>query len=762
MTLKENILSFMREDAYKPMLIEELEGVLDISKVDMESFLNVINELEADGQIIRTKKNRIGVPERMGLVVGRFQGNERGFGFVIPDDDEMADVFVSQENSNGAMHHDRVIARHTRAIIEGKRAEGEIIRIVRRANDTLVGTYENSMNFGFVVADDKKIYHDVFVPKNETNGAKTGQKVVVQITRWPEARRNPEGKIVEIIGHKDDPGTDILSIIRQYNLSEEFPEEVLQQADKIPEIVPEEEIGKRRDLRHLNIVTIDGEDAKDLDDAVSVEKLKNGNYKLGVHIADVSHYVTEHSPLDNEAFKRATSVYLVDRVIPMLPRKLSNGICSLNPQIERLTLSVTMEIDKHGKVVNYEVFNSVIKTKERMTYKNVTKILEEEDPEILDRYSGLIDDFKLMKELALILRQKRRDRGSIDFDFPEAKIILDEKGKPVEVKKYEITISNKIIEEFMLVCNETVAEYIFWANIPFVYRVHEDPDPEKIENFSSLIFNLGYHLKGTTKLHPKALQQLLEKIKGTNEERIISTVMLRSLMKAKYSHENLGHFGLAAKFYCHFTSPIRRYPDLVIHRIIKENISKGISPNRDEFLRKFVQEAAKQSSEREVAAQEAERETDDLKKAEFMKDRVGEVFEGVISSVTSFGMFVEMENTIEGLVRVSSLEDDYYIYDEKHYRLIGEHKKKIYKIGDPVKVKLVRADVSSRQIDFVLLEGGDTEDEETTSLEREARRLIEQGPELIKPRRPDKKGKKPIKVGNTKGRSKSTPKRKKK
>jgi ribonuclease R len=703
-TQKEKILAFMKEEAYKPLLMQELMTVLDVPKEDREQFISIMDELEADGKIIKTKKNRYGVPERMGLVVGRFQGNERGFGFVIPDDETIADIFIPMDDAQGAMHNDRVIARFTRAIIEGKRAEGQIIRILKRANSTIVGTFESSKYFGFVVPDDKKISQDVFISKDDFNGAKTGQKVVVEVTQWPKGRRNPEGRVIEIIGHKDDPGTDILSIMKQYHLSEEFPESVIRQAENIPDTVDEREIQARRDLRHLDIVTIDGEDAKDLDDAVSIEKLDNGNYKLGVHIADVSHYVTENSPLDKEAFKRGTSVYLVDRVIPMLPKKLSNGICSLNPQIERLTLSVFMEINKSGKVVNYEIFNSVIKTKERMTYTNVTKILEDEDPELMERYKNLVDTFKLMKELALILRQKRIDRGSIDFDFPEAKVILDEKGRPIEVKKYEITISNKIIEEFMLVCNETVAEHIYWMNLPFVYRVHEEPDSEKIENFNTLIYNLGYHLKGVAKIHPKSLQQLLEKVKGKKEERIISTVMLRSLMKAKYSHENLGHFGLAAKYYCHFTSPIRRYPDLVIHRIIKESIGKGINEKRQQFLTQFVQDAAKQSSEREIAAQEAERETEDLKKVEFMQDKVGEIFEGIISSVTSFGMFVELENTIEGLVRVSSLEDDYYIYDDRHYSLIGENKKKIYKIGDEVTVKLVKCDVAARQIDFALVE----------------------------------------------------------
>ncbi len=703
MTRREKILSFMRENAYKPLLLSELISVLDVPGEDILEFQSLLDELENDGLVIKTKKKRYGVPEKMGLIGGRFQGNERGFGFVIPDDKSLADVFISIDDANGAMHNDRVIAKVTRGnIIDGRKADGEIIRILKRANPTIVGTFEKNSNFGFVVPDEKKIFYDIFISGEDFAGAVTGQKVVVKIIGWPQARRNPEGKVIEILGHNEDPGTDILSIIRQFNIEEEFPSEVIAQAEGIPDIAQENEIKKRRDLRHLNIVTIDGEDAKDLDDAVSVERLQNGNYKLGVHIADVSHYVTENSPLDKEAFKRATSIYLVDRVIPMLPKKLSNGICSLNPQIERLTLSVEMEIDKNGGVVNYEIFESVINTKERMTYKDVTSILVDRNPELIAKYKDLLSDFELMKELALILKGRRIERGSIDFDFPEAKIILDENGKPIEVKKYEVTISNKIIEEFMLICNETVAEHMYWANAPFVYRVHEDPNSDKIENFSKLIYNFGYSLKGVAKIHPKALQQLLNKIKGTKEEKIISTVMLRSLMKARYSHENLGHFGLAAKFYCHFTSPIRRYPDLVIHRIIKESINRGISQQREEFLKKFVIEASKQSSEQEIVAQEAERETEDLKKAEFMQDKVGEVFDGIISGVTSFGMFVELENTIEGLVRMSDLIDDYYIFDEVHYCLIGDFSKKVYKIGDEVRVKLVRANVATRKIDFVL------------------------------------------------------------
>ncbi len=452
------------------------------------------------------------------------------------------------------------------------------------------------------------------------------------------------------------------------------------------------------------MVTIDGEDAKDLDDAVSIEKLPGGILRLGVHIADVSHYVTENSPLDREALKRGTSVYLVDRVIPMLPKKLSNGICSLNPRVDRLAFTVMMDIDSTGKVVNHEIFDSVINIDERMTYNNVYKILAEDDPELKERYDYLLDDFKTMEELALMLRNKRTARGAIDFDFEEAKIILDEKGRPTAVKRYEITIANKIIEEFMLACNETVAEHFYWANVPFVYRIHEDPDTEKIESFNEFVGNFGYHVKGINKIHPKALQELLSKVKGKKEERIISTVMLRSLQKAKYSNHNHGHFGLAAKFYCHFTSPIRRYPDLIIHRIMKEYIKGRVNQAREDFLNENLPETARLCSERERIAEEAERETEDLKKVEFMKEQEGEVFEGIIANVTSFGMFVELDNTIEGLVRMSDMEDDYYIFNDKQYCLVGERTRKTYRIGDLVRVKLVRADIANRQIDFILAE----------------------------------------------------------
>ena len=701
---KNKIVGFMSEQTYKPMVIKELALILEVPKDDMPLFTQILSELEQEGRIFKTNSGRYSVPSRMNLVRGRIQGNERGFAFVIPDDEMLDDVFIPADSLDGAMHNDIVLARVNRKSTSDRRMEGEIVKIVKRSNTTIVGTFEKSQNFGFVVPDNKRISGDIFISKSEFNGAKKGQKVVVEIIKYPEQRRNAEGRVVEIIGDKDEAGTDILSIIRTYNLAEEFPEAVIKQADEVSDVVTEEMAKGRRDLRGLRMVTIDGEDAKDLDDAVSVEMLENGNYRLGVHIADVTNYVTENSPLDLEALNRGTSVYLVDRVIPMLPRKLSNGIYSLNPQVDRLSFSVFMDIDSNGRVVNHDICESVINIDERMTYTNVYKILEEDDKELKERYKHVVPDFYKMKELALILRNKRFQRGAIDFDFDECKIILDEKGKPVEVKKYEITIANKIIEEFMLVCNETVAEHFFWTGTPFVYRVHEDPDEEKIRNLNEFLFGLGYSIKGINKIHPRALQDLLEKIKGTNHERIISTVMLRSLQKARYSDESLGHFGLAAKYYCHFTSPIRRYPDLIIHRIMKQYLKGELNQQKLKLLANSLNEIAKQCSERERAADEAERETEDLKKVEYMKQHEGEVFDGIISNITNFGMFIELENTIEGLVRVSSMDDDYYNYDDRRFCMIGEHTRKVYRIGDSVRVLLAKADIAARKIEFVLFE----------------------------------------------------------
>ena len=706
MGLKEVILNFMKEEAYKPMEIPEKAKIFNINKNEYKSFKKAIKTMEKEGLLARDESDKLGLAQRMGVITGKIEIHDRGFGFLIPDIEGIKDLFIAKTNLMGAMNGDRVVAKIIKEGRNGKRTEGIIINIVERVNKNIVGIYEDNKSFGFVLPEDKRIQNDIFISKKDRNGAKKGQIVMVEITRWPDGKRkNPEGKVVEILGRPGDKGIDIDIIIRKYNLPEDFPPSVLNSALDIEDFITEDEIKGRLDLRNIKMVTIDGEDAKDLDDAVSIERLENGNFKLGVHIADVTHYVKERSVIDKEAFKRATSVYLIDRVIPMLPKKLSNGICSLNPKVDRLTLSCIMEVNRQGKVVNHTIAQSVIKTNERMTYTDVTKILRDNDVELIERYKDLVDDFKAMEELCKILRKKRLDRGAIDFDFEECKIILDEKGKPIDIKPYERAIANRMIEEFMLLANETVAEHMEKLKVPFVYRIHENPDAEKLEKFKAFIYNLGYNdITWGEEVNPKALQRVLDKFKGENEETIISTLLLRSMMQARYSPECAGHFGLAADYYCHFTSPIRRYPDLQIHRIIKEYLNKELTENRSKKLVSIVDSAAKQSSEMERVAQEAEREVDDLKKAEYMKDRIGEIFEGMISSVTGFGAFVELPNTIEGLVHITSFRDDYYIYDEDRLILIGERNKKIYRLGDKLKVLCSKVDILSREIYFEIVE----------------------------------------------------------
>lgn len=704
MGIKDTLLEFMREEAYRPMDIQELVSVFDINPDEYRAFKKTLKTMEKEGLIFRTKKDKFALPERLGLITGKLQAHAKGFGFLIPEIEGEKDVFIPSSFINGAMNGDRILVQITREDKNGKKREGEVIQILERANTKIIGVYEDSKNFGFVIAEDTRISQDIFISKKDRNGAKDGDVVVVEITKWPEKRRSPEGVVKEVLGQKGDKGLDILTIIKKYGLPEEFPPKVQAFASGIDEEIPLKEYKRRKDLRDVRMVTIDGEDAKDLDDAVSIERLDNGRYRLGVHIADVSHYVREKNPLDKEALKRGTSVYLIDRVIPMLPKKLSNGICSLNPKVDRLTLSCIMDIDSSGKVLDHEIVESVIRTNERMTYTDVTKILKDNDPELSKRYEYLLDDFKAMEELCNILYKKRTKRGAIDFEFEESKIILNEFGKPIDIKPYEREIANRIIEEFMLVCNETVAEHMFWSHLPFVYRIHEDPDEEKLEKFREFIYNLGYIVKWNGEVKPRNLQEILEKVKGKKEETVVSTLLLRSMMRAKYSPECVGHFGLAAKYYCHFTSPIRRYPDLQIHRIIKEFINDKIDDDRSKKLTALVDYAARQSSETENIATEAEREVDDLKKAEYMLDRIGEEFEGIVSSVTSFGMFVELPNTIEGLIHITALDDDYYIYDENHLCLMGERTKKIYRLGDFVKVRCSKVDIPNREIYFDMVE----------------------------------------------------------
>ncbi|SHJ99797.1 ribonuclease R [Hathewaya proteolytica DSM 3090] len=708
--LRETLIGFMKETAYKPMGMKELSKIFNIAKSDLDGFKQLLSLMEQEGIVICNSKGHYGVPEKMGFVSGVFESNAKGFGFVIRDDGNLNDIFIPAMFVNGAMHGDKVLVAVIRNEERGKKCEGEIYKVVERANKKIVGILEDNKNFGFVVPENKRLNQDIFVSKENLNGAKHGQIVVAEIIKWPQNRRSPEGKIIEILGNKGDKGVDILSIIRQFALPEEFPIKVEKYAESVEENIPQEEYSRRKDLRNMQIVTIDGEDAKDLDDAVSCEKLENGNYLLGVHIADVTNYVKELNPLDKEALKRGTSVYLIDRVIPMLPKKLSNGVCSLNPKVDRLTLTCMMEIDKSGKVVSQDIFESIIKTSERMTYTDVNKILRDKDEETIEKYKSLYPMFLDMEALFKILNKKRMSRGAIDFDFQECQIILDETGKPIDIRPFDRAVANRIIEEFMLVCNETVAEYMYWAKMPFVYRIHEDPDEEKLAHFRDFVYNLGYVMKSNKEIHPSQFQEILEDIKGKKEEVVVSTLMLRSMMKARYSPECSGHFGLAARYYCHFTSPIRRYPDLMIHRIIKEYINGKINDKRVARLRSIVDEAALKSSERERAAMEAERAVDDLKKAEYMSYRIGNEYEGIISSVTGFGMFVELPNTIEGLVHITDLYDDYYIFDDVHLCLVGEHTKKMYKLGDKVKILVSRVNMDTHEIYFELVQNDTAED----------------------------------------------------
>jgi ribonuclease R len=704
-SLVDRILTFMRDEAYKPLTVQELEEAFGITDAaEFKEFVKALVAMEEQGLVVRTRSNRYGVPEKMNLVRGKVSGHAKGFAFVVPEDPALDDIFIPPSEMKNAMHGDTVLVRvHSES--SGARREGTIVRILERGVTEVVGTYTESKYFGFVIPDDKKIVNDIFIPKHAANGAVEGHKVVVRLTSYPQGRMSAEGEVIKILGHKNDPGVDILSIIHKYGLPLQFPDEVIEHANSIPDTITEKDLQGRRDLRDQMIVTIDGEDAKDLDDAVTVTKLDNGHYKLGVHIADVSYYVEEGSPIDREAYERGTSVYLVDRVIPMIPHRLSNGICSLNPKVDRLTISCEMEINERGEVVSHEIFPSVIRTTERMTYSDVNKILVDKDEGLRKKYEPLVPMFELMAELAEILRNKRMKRGAIDFDFKEAKVLVDENGKPYDVMVRERSVAERLIEEFMLVANETVAEHFHWLNVPFIYRVHEDPKPEKLQRFLEFITNFGYVVKGTgNQIHPRALQEILEAVRGEPEEMLISTVMLRSMKQARYDAESLGHYGLSTDFYTHFTSPIRRYPDLIVHRLIRTYLINGqMDEQTQQKWAEKLPEIAEHASDMERRAVEAERETDDLKKTEFMEDKIGMEFDGIISSVTNFGLFVELPNTIEGLVHVSYLTDDYYRYDERHYAMIGERTGKVYRIGDQITVRVVNVNKEERIVDFEIV-----------------------------------------------------------
>ena len=728
----DKLLQYMRDEAYKPLTVQELEEAFGISdSSDFKEFVKALVQMEEKGLVVRTRSNRYGLPQKMNLIRGKLTGHAKGFAFVIPDEPGMDDIFIPPNETNTAMHGDTVLARIS-SESSGQRREGSIIRILERGVQQIVGTYVESKSFGFVIPDDKKFASDVFIPKSASKGAVEGHKVVVKLTTYPEGRKSAEGEVITVLGHKNDPGVDILSVIHKHGLPMAFPDEVLKQANETPDTIDESELANRRDLRNETIVTIDGADAKDLDDAVTVKKLENGNYKLGVHIADVSYYVKEGTPIDLEAEERATSVYLVDRVIPMIPHRLSNGICSLNPRVDRLVLSCDMEINPEGQVVKHEIFQSVIKTTERMTYFDVNKILVDKDEETRSRYESLVPMFEQMEELAQILREKRMKRGAIDFDFKESKVLVDEDSKPTDVVLRERSVAERLIEEFMLAANETVAEHFHWMEVPFIYRIHEDPKEDKLRRFFEFITNFGYIVKGTANdVHPRALQEIIEEVQGKPEEMVISTVMLRSMQQAKYDPESLGHFGLSTEFYTHFTSPIRRYPDTIVHRLIRTYLIEGkLDETTREKWNARLPEIAQHSSKMERRAVDAERETDELKKAEYMEDKIGEEYDGIISSVTNFGMFVELPNTIEGLVHVSYLTDDYYRFDERHFAMIGERTGNVFRIGDEITVRVVKVNKDERSIDFEVVGMKGTRRERT-----ENTRVFKTGSDTKKPRR---------------------------
>lgn len=698
---KEKIKQLIADPAYVPMKAKEIAMLFNIPKGMRDELQEVLDSLVEEGSIGISKKGRYGKPENFSFT-GIFSGHPKGFGFVRTEERE-EDVFIPAEQTKGALHGDKV-----QLIVlpqsGGRRAEGQILKILEHANQEVIGYYQKNKTFGFVIPDKQKIGKDIFIPQGKDFGAVTGHKVVAKITDFGGVSRNPEGIITEIIGHVNEPGTDILSIVRAYGLPEEFSSEVMKETRRIPDRVLPEELSGRKDLRQLLTVTIDGEEAKDLDDAITLEK--DGEiYRLGVHIADVTHYVKENSSLDKEALKRGTSVYLVDRVIPMLPHRLSNGICSLNAGEDRLALSCLMEIDKKGNVLGHELAETVIRVDYRMTYTAVNAIITDKDKEVMDRYLDAVPLFNLMKELSVLIRERRKARGAVDFEFPESKILLDEKGKPLLIQPYERNAATKLIEDFMLTANETVAEDFYWQQLPFLYRTHENPDPEKIKELIAFLTNFGYIVRTQQgEIHPKEIQKLLDRAEGKPEEALISRLTLRSMKQARYTTACIGHFGLAAKYYCHFTSPIRRYPDLQIHRIIKENIRGELSEHRISHYAGILPQISVQTSMLERRAEEAERETDKLKKCEYISQFIGEEFDGVISSISSWGIYVELPNTIEGMIRINDLSDDNYLFDEANYRVVGERTKKEYKLGQKVKIQVEGCDKRMKTIDFIFSE----------------------------------------------------------
>ncbi|WP_323695851.1 ribonuclease R [Staphylococcus pseudintermedius] len=711
MNLKEEIIGIIKSADYEPMSVSDFQDALGLSSADsFRDLIKILVELEQTGMVTRTKQDRYQKQQQKtnsGLVRGTLSQNKKGFAFLRPDDQEMEDIFIPPTKINRAMDGDVVLVevKKSRGDFRKGKFEGEVKAIESHSIKQVVGTFSEARHFGFVVPDDKRIMQDIFVPKGQELGAVEGHKVLVQITQYSDGTNSPEGQISAILGHKNDPGVDILSIIYQHGIEIEFPDDVLKEAENVPETIQPDELKGRRDLRDELTITIDGADAKDLDDAIAVKKLDNGNTELTVSIADVSYYVTEGSALDREAYDRATSVYLVDRVIPMIPHRLSNGICSLNPEVDRLAMSCRMEIDAQGQVVKHEIFESVIHSNARMTYDAVNRIITDKDAVTRAQYPEIVPMLDLAQTLSQQLIAMRKKRGEIDFDIKEAKVIVNEEGIPKEVVTRERGEGERLIESFMLIANETVAEHFNQMEVPFIYRIHEQPKSERLRQFFDFITNFGIMVKGTGEdIHPSTLQNIHEEIAGRPEDMVISTMMLRSMQQARYDADNLGHFGLAADYYTHFTSPIRRYPDLIVHRLVRKYlIEKSMDGRAMHEWEEKLPQIAEHTSNRERRAIDAERDTDELKKAEFMIQHIGDEFEGVISSVANFGMFVELPNTIEGMVNIQNMSDDYYHFDERQMALIGERKAKVYRIGDVVKVKVIHVDVDERQIDFQIV-----------------------------------------------------------
>ncbi len=709
---EQKVLNLIKDKDYAPMKAKEIAMIMHVPKSEYNELLRILGKLEMELKIQKNRKNQYRPVDAV-YYDGIYRKNQKGFGFVKIEDQE-DEIYIAKENSKNALNGDRVLVEIIEEKNKLKKAEGKVVKILKHEKDTIVGRFENNKSFGFVVPDDKNFRTDIFISKKNFGKARNNHKVLVKIIKYPEKGKKAEGKIIEVLGNVNEAGVDMLSLIKEHNLPSTFPEPVVEEAKKCGNKIDERDIIGRRDLRGDIIFTIDGEDAKDLDDAVKVTKLENGNYKLDVHIADVSHYVKPNSLLDQEALLRGTSIYMLGRVIPMLPRELSNGICSLNAGEDRFTLSCSMEINPKGEVISSDVYKAVINVTERMTYTNVQKILDyvntsrqepssNTDEEIINRYRPYISEFKLMEELAHILKNKRLEQGYLNLDIPESKIELDIDGRVTNIKKYETTFANEIIEQFMLTANETIAEKFFWLDAPFIYRVHEKPDYEKVQELNKFLFNFGLKIKANKdNIYPKEFAKILEEVQGKEEEKVVSNLVLRTLKVARYEAENQGHFGIASKYYCHFTSPIRRYPDLFIHRIISKYLEENYDVGEKfvEEYKKQAEERAKQSSERENIATKVERESEDIKKAEYMESRIGEEYEGIISSVTSFGIFVELENTVEGLIRFDDLGDEYFIYDEERKRLIGEHTKTTYKIGDKIKIRVKDASKLLRTVDF--------------------------------------------------------------